>query len=294
MAIVESCRSCIILLFFCYVRHGWGAFIIFLITVTDENKVWVLLSLVSHFFSCLTFPGFTSLDHRVITVTGENTVCVLSSLVNLSWKTMYFSQWINKFVMYLVSVLLLLFRYLPREELVLISSEKRYRWEQSMGSVESCQSCLVLLLLLFFLLPAESWSSNGYRYRWGKRGKKLTWVPSQSSQSNQSRVIVCVAPSHLSHVCRLTVLITVSLPLQVKTHMSFVESYFLAILLVFCLFVFYIYFVSPSPILGHGSQVLIIEWLPLQVRISLCSPEPSRLWVVREVVPIKGENNCRV
>ena len=69
-------------------------------------------------------------------------------------------------------------------------------------------------------------------------GKKLTWVPSQSSQSNQSRVIVCVAPSHLSHVCRLTVLITVSLPLQVKTHMSFVESYFLAVLLVFCLFVF--------------------------------------------------------
>ena len=39
---------------------------------------------------------------------------------------------------------------------------------------------------------------------------KLTWVPSQSSQSNQSRVIVCVAPSHLSHACRLTVLITVS------------------------------------------------------------------------------------
>ena len=111
-----------------------------------------------------------------------------------------------------------------------------------MGSVESCQSCLVLLLLLFFLLPAEfdhrmvTVTGGGKK----KKGKKLTWVPSQSSQSNQSRVIVCVAPSHLSHVCRLTVLITVSLPLQVKTHMSFVESYFLAVLLVFLLF-FYIF-----------------------------------------------------
>ena len=44
-----------------------------------------------------------SLDHRVITATGENTVCVLSSLVKLSWQTMYFSQWINQFVTYLVS-----------------------------------------------------------------------------------------------------------------------------------------------------------------------------------------------
>ena len=56
----------------------------FKITVTDENKVWVLMSLESRFFSCLTFPGFTSLDHRVITVTGENTVCVLSSRSGLT------------------------------------------------------------------------------------------------------------------------------------------------------------------------------------------------------------------
>ena len=188
---VESCG--LLLSFWCLPSLGHRV-----VTVKRENKIWRLSSPAgpaSYFCSSVMYAMveeplsfFLNYRYRWEQSMGsdESWVAFLFwsylSRVYESWSSSDYcyrwehslcsveSQWTNKCVMCLISVLLLLFCYLLRGERVLISSEKRYRWEQSMGSVESCQSCLVLLLLLFlllfFLLPAESWSSNGYRNRW--------------------------------------------------------------------------------------------------------------------------------
>ena len=131
---------------------------------------------MSCFFRSLTCPGLESLGHRVDTVTGENKMWVLSSLVVYFFPSVacrvLVTEWLplnvrTKYgdcqvlqVLHRTSVLLLCTPWLRSLYHFL---NYRYRWEQSMGSVESC---VAFLFFSYLFRVYESWSSSDYCYRW--------------------------------------------------------------------------------------------------------------------------------